>query len=305
MGKNRERRQKLGLVRQKKEALACGLCGSSSPLTRTHIPPQCAGNRGLVGRRHFVLHEGRAQLSKRSPGGLYVYGLCASCNNLQSRFDDGYRELVAAVRHLWVRHGQFRTVGRLDLPDDEISPGAVARSVLIGFFGLSPHIRIRFPHLADQLLCGQPSVQLPTEVRLRFALARGAKARATGATAGYFYRPRPSHGGPVGIVNLGQVYFPPLAWQLAPPPESRLLVSAPQSLLDREGWADVTAWLQRDPDDREKLSGLCSSLPAVMHPLHHPDEAEWWVEMFSEEITEFVECDNVPRAALDDVRNGP
>ena len=93
---------------------------SSTSLTRTHIPPQCAGNRGLVGRRHFILHGGRAQLSKRSPGDLYVYGLCASCNDLQSRLD-GYRELVAAVRHRWIRDGQFRTAGRLSLLNDEAS----------------------------------------------------------------------------------------------------------------------------------------------------------------------------------------
>jgi hypothetical protein len=234
-----------------------------------------------------------------------VFGLCESCNNLQSRFDDSYRELVGAVRHLWIRDWRIRTAGRLALPDDLIRPGGVARSVLIGFFGLSPHLRVNFPAVADQLLSGATSIHLPAKLRLRLALARGNMARVSGATAGFLSVPHPPGEDAVGIVSLGQVYFPPLAWQLAPPGSSALLATPSNSLLDRQGWADVTSWLQRPPEERERLAGLCPTLPAVVHPRHHPGQSEWWVEMFSDQITEFLECDNLPPVALDDVRQGP
>jgi hypothetical protein len=287
-------RQTLGLNRRKREQHPCGLCGDRVKLTRTHIPPQCAGNRGLVGRRRLVVDGGQADLTKRSPGGLYVYGLCPSCNNLQSRFDAAYGELAGAVRPLWIRDARIRTAGKLPLPGDEIRPGAVARSMLIGFLGLSPQLRVNFPDLPLQLLAGAPAVILPMKLRLRLALARGTMARLTGSIVGFISVDHPPDEDAVGIANVGQVYFPPLAWQLAPPEPSALLRKPSKSLLDQQGWADVTSWALHDPDERIALSTLCPALPAVVHPKHHPAQAEWWVEVLSSQITEIIECDNVP-----------
>ncbi|GAA2625396.1 hypothetical protein GCM10010399_66060 [Dactylosporangium fulvum] len=225
-----------------------------------------------------------------------MYGLCTSCNNLQSRYDPAYGELAAAVRPLWIRDARIRTAGRLPLPDTEIRPGAVARSVLIGFPGLSPQLRVNFPSLADQLLNTAPAVTVSAKLRLRLALACGTMARVTGSMAGFLSVDHPPDEDAVGFANVGQVYFPPLAWQLAPPEPSALLRKASKSLLDRQGWADVTSWAHRPPDERVPLSTLCRTLPAVTHPRHHPATAEWWVEMFSTQITEILECDNVPDA---------
>jgi hypothetical protein len=68
-----------------------------------------------------------------------------------------YGELAAAVRPLWIRDWRIRTAGHLALPGNEIRPGVVARSVLIGFLGLSPQLRVNFPDLAEQLLSGAPA----------------------------------------------------------------------------------------------------------------------------------------------------
>lgn len=294
MSRHRGPRQSLGLDRRKHEQHACGLCGARTKLTRTHIPPQCAGNRGIVGRRRLVTIGGEAEITKRSPGGLYVYGLCAACNSLQSRYDTAYGKLADAVRPLWIRSWHFQTPGHLTLPGTEIQPGAVARSVLIGFLGLSPQLRVNFPSLAHQLLAGAPTVALPMKLRLRLALARGTTARVTGSMAGFIAVDHPPDEDAIGFSNVGQVYFPPLAWQLAPPEPSALLRRPSRSLLDRQGWADVTSWAQHLPEESFPLSALCRALPSVMHPRHHPATAEYWVEMFSSQITEILECDNVP-----------
>jgi hypothetical protein len=230
---------------------------------------------------------------------LYVFGLCADCNSFQSRFDGAYGELAKHVRNLWIRDWRIGTAGRVPLPNDEIRPGAVARSVLVGFLGLSPQLRVNFPEIAQQLLVDAPSVRLPAKLRLRLALARGTMARVTGSMAGFIAIGHAPDEDPVGIVNVGQVYFPPLAWQLAPPEPPALLIKPSRSLLDLQGWADVSSWLQYEPDVRRKLSSLCPTLPAVAHPRHHPAQAEWWVEMFSHKIIEILECDYLPSSILD------
>jgi hypothetical protein len=133
---------------------------------------------------------------------LYVYGLCPSCNNLQSRFDAAYGELAAAVRPLWMRDARIRTAGKLPLPGDEIRPGAVARSMLIGFLGLSPHLRVNFTELALQLLAGAPAVTLPTKLRLRWRCTRGRACGAHESLAYYAARDSMDIEGQITLVEV-------------------------------------------------------------------------------------------------------
>lgn len=279
--------RRLGLDHVRAGRYPCGLCGIETQLTKTHVPSQCAGNVGLVFRQFFL--TGADQMlrpSRRYAGGLHVYGLCQDCNGLQARYEAAYGEFAQALYPCWIRGDLSIPNGRIELPSQEIAPGAIARSVAIGMFGLNAKLRELYPQLADSLCQRLDSIQLPRDIQLRLALARGTTARITGPVLG--------HGllSGVGFSTMAQIYFPPLAWQFADdgPP----VVLQKPSLLDRQGWADVSDWISYAPTDRRDLHSLGRSLPAVVHPTRDRERANDWTEVLANDLTFILGCDEVP-----------
>jgi hypothetical protein len=275
----------VGLDRSRKRRYPCGLCGTKTQLTRTHVPPQCAGNTGLVYRRFWISRDQTLSHGRPQIGGLHVYGLCKKCNGIQALYDPAYCELARALYPCWIRGEVALPGGRMELPNPQIAPGAVARSVLVSMFGLNANLRMMYPQLAESLHQQADSIQLPVDVQLRLALARGTTARVTGPIFGHSIRTR------IGFSTMAQIYFPPLAWQLADnnPPA---IPNGP-SLLDRQGWADVSNWIMSIPADRRNLHSLVRSLPAVVHPTHDARHAEDWSELFADSITFILGCNEV------------
>ena len=283
----KRRHADFGLVRRKRDNAACGLCGTAGALTKTHIPPQAAGNGGLVGRSRLGSQDGELIRSRSLHGGLYVYGLCAACNVLGSKYDAAYAELSDAVRSLWVRSWALSVPDRLAVPASEVAPGSVARSMLTGAFGLSPSLRTQFPGLAASLLAEEARILLPDALRLRLALCRGEAAHIAGATGGIFLFGKRVAGRAIGVSSVACVFFPPLAWHLAG-------AGSAATLLDEQGWADVSGWAMRDATDRQPLNELVEKLPAVAYPRQHPEQAEAYTELLSDKFTEIVECVQMP-----------
>jgi hypothetical protein len=230
----------------------------------------------------------RAAASAKRIGGVHFYGLCTQCNNVvQAAWDPAYCEMAKA---LWpiATAAPIHLPDRLVLPDMLISPGGVARSVLVGCFALNPTMRTVHPELAADLLADLDAIKLPGDLTLQLALTRGPHARVTGAITGYYmFRPK-IDGRNVGIMSTAQIYFPPLAWQLADKPHS--------VLLDQEGWVDVSAWLARPADERVELRQLVPDLPLVAHPTRAPGGIQDWVELFAQEPCFIVESDNAVRS---------
>ena len=288
----------LGLERRKRDHTACGLCGVVTTLTKTHVPPQCADNTASKVRRvRLIVGNGPARRSYPRDGGLYTYGLCRGCNGLQAKYDPAYCVLAKSLRPLWSR--DWRTIiKRAVLPLDEVLPGDVARSVLIGFYGVNPNLRTIHSDLTGQLLAEDPQITPPADLRLRLALTRGTAALLTGPTAGFLHNLRAPGGGAYGFANLAQVYLPPLAWQLTGPHmDSTLTPSDTPSLLDLQGWSDVTSWLAEPLGSPKKLREACRSLPLVAHPRQDPAHAESWIEMLGD-TTEILESPEVSDSIL-------
>ncbi len=275
----------VGLHRRRGDTAPCGLCGSSdTPLTKTHIPPQCAGNDAGV-QRHYLLsvtEDGEQKLvrsTKRRRGGLYVYGLCAACNGAAGQWDSAYKALADALRPLWVAEALAIPDNRLTMPDIDIHPSRVARSVLMGLFGLNHHLWERHPELAAALLVGAEGIALPADLRLSLALSRGRSGRLVGPV-----HTRQIFGSPTGrvlaLLTDAAVYFPPLAWQLAAPASD---------LLDQQGWVDVGDWLSMPTTESRNLRRLAASLPLVFEPTQDPALAKTLLHLFSDNITPIVE----------------
>lgn len=274
----------IGLIRQRGLPYPCGLCGREEKLTQTHVPPRCAGNSNVVSRQSLLTRREILHRSRSERGGLHVYGLCKRCNNLQSLYDEAYCDLARSLFPCWIRGGIVTSGNRMELPSQQIAPGVVARSILIGMFGLDANLRVLYPELADSLLHKADSLRLPGDLRLLLALARGTTARVTGSILGNNVVTM------FGISTMAQVYFPPMAWQLV----VDYPVSLGPSLLDSQGWADVSKWLSYPPTNKYDLRKLVPSLPIVVHPTRDPQHASCWSEISSGDTTFIVECEHLP-----------
>jgi hypothetical protein len=278
--------QVVGVDRRRRDRSPCGLCGNVGPLTKTHVPAQSAGNKGLVTRRVFVTdsQDGESTMKDGPPkiGGIHFYGLCADCNQLQNQYDSAYVELVD-ISLPWLNTPLILPTGPREPPRLTLRPGAAARSVLIPMFGLNTELRNTIPHVAEALLARDPVVSVRPGWKLRLAIAGGVRARVSGSVGGFEMFGRRLDGRPLGVLTMAQVHFPPLAWQLVP---------SDQSILDLEGWADVSRWLERPPDEEARFRDVSSALPVVELP-RHGKRGDLWTELFSDEITFIVESEDV------------
>lgn len=276
----------LGL-KQRKGHGVCALCGERKKLTKTHVPPQVAGNRDEV-VRYFVHVVGNGAIRGRGEkGGIWVFGHCTDCNGLQAKYDGAYAEFVDLARHRTRPTLDLHIPGTAQLlPNETIRPGAVVRSVLIGLTALNPNIRILYPEFVESLLDEKPHVTVPADLKLRLALTDDPIARVGGAVGDVllFHRVRPYETA-LGTVSMGSIYFAPLAWQLADADRYQLM--------DYEGWADVTPWTKYAPGDAIPLQRLVRRLPTVTHPAHVPSHG--WTMLLNSEIAVIAEADLPPK----------
>lgn len=283
--------QDFGLLRRRGEPGVCGICGQIGPLSRTHVPAKCAGNDQGVQRRYLQrgASGGLALSPKRFRGGLYVYGLCGKCNSVAGRWDPAYKELSVGLRSCW-SSGMLDLPGnRIDLPSVSIRPSSIARSILMGFFGVNHSLRDRFPDLAFGLLAGSEPLCLPSKLRLRVALAQGTSGRLTGAIHTRQVIGPTSTGGQLSLLSSAAVYFPPLAWQLASPDSI---------LLDEQGWADASLWLEVPLAGRCDVRDLFRDLPLVREPSQDPEISDRLFHLLADELTPIVECHDLRHPAI-------
>ncbi|MHA7663709.1 hypothetical protein [Mycolicibacterium sp. HS_4_1] len=256
-------------------------------LSKAHVPPKCAGNKMLVKRHHFTRNGHEADAGRSTMGGIHFYGLCGDCNTLAGQYDEAYGVLASGLRPLWVKSWRIEVPPRIQMPSIEFDPGSVVRSILLGMCATGELIYRNWPSLPSDLTNGQ-SVQLPSDMRLYLALARGMTARVAGSMSGFqIYGPnarRNLEGAPIGINALASVYFPPMAWEL---------VQAGDTTLDADGWVNVSDWTQYLPNETHRLPDLVSALPSVCHPWHHPVHNEGWFDLMNINHVPIVECENI------------
>lgn len=155
----------------------CGVCGHHGKLSKTHVPPQAAGNTKAVERADMMNGPAGVTSGGWRIGGMWVRGLCVDCNSFAgARYDQAYADFAHGLRS-WLETGT-----RFAMPGPQtvrLAPGRVSRSVLSGMLGISPHTRVLHPTLAAQMDAGGP-VKLPGGMALRVAAYMGNRAQLTG-----------------------------------------------------------------------------------------------------------------------------
>jgi hypothetical protein len=246
----------------------CGVCGAYGRLSKTHVPPQASGNTKSVERTDVMQGPDGIGPGSWRIGGMWVRGLCAECNNFAgAKYDQAYADFALGLR-AW-----FTAGSRMKIPAAQsvsLAPGRVARSVLSGMLGISPHIRVLHPTLAAQMRFGG-AVRLPGSISLRVAAYLGPDAQLTGPML-------------TGVVDgtgratntLAAITFHPLSWAL--------VTSDSNNELARVGWVDATEWLLYEDDRTEHdLRWLApQGLPVVRTILHAPSNDG--IQLYSKEI---------------------
>lgn len=210
----------------------CGLCGITSPLTRTHVPPQGAGNHGQ--RYQEQIRDGVRRPAKIKDGGLWVRGLCGACNSAAGgRYDRAYIAFANEMRP-FVGNGRLYVPSSRSVPAKAVAPGLVARSVLFNMFALWLRLREFAPDLARTLASHSHPAMLPQQYRLRVAAYRGRPVTEALTFAAHVMgmNDKPYH-------VVAAFYFEPFAWAMT---------HEDDRLLDHLGWGDATEWVRFNPD---------------------------------------------------------
>ncbi|MFG2276032.1 hypothetical protein ACGFNY_40510 [Streptomyces chartreusis] len=273
----------LGLDPWSKGARICGLCGEYRKMTKAHVPPQAAGNTGAVTSATPRVHNNERTSGRPKLGGMWLRGLCLECNNLAGKnYDAAYGDFAGRLM------GSFRARTRLLLPAFEpappvsVAPGRVARSVMIGMFATTPHLRKMFPGLAHDLQHRRPHITMPDGATLRMALYPSRRTRLASMSWGMRVTTQRQH-----YNVFSEIFFRPLAWTLSPSDDRLDAAELGESVLD--GWPVVDHWLQYGDDvTASDLRDLCRrGIPTVGHPLSEgPGE---WMETFQSDTAAFLE----------------
>lgn len=285
---SKQKRKPIGPARRSKAKAKCGVCGLSKQMTKAHVPPQCAGNEMLAKRHRLIVKGNVVSPGRQAMGGIFFRGLCAGCNTRASQYDGAYGNFAAALAQCWVKSLTLCVPTPITLPKTiDFDPGGVVRSILLGMCATGPLVNEHWPEFLAVLAEGKP-VELPSEIKLYLALARGRSARVAGAIFGFHvigpHARRSTEEPLIGINAIASVYFPPLAWEL---------IHAGESILDKHGWVDVSKWTQLPPGEIHKLTDLVPSLPATCHPYHHPDLNDHWTEVLNSDLVDITECVNI------------
>jgi len=263
----------------------CGLCGAVREMTKAHVPPQVAGNRGGVTSATVRVHNNVRSTGRLDAGGMWMRGLCSDCNSLAGlNYDTAYGDFAKALDTYQRARSFLHLPSVAPAPPVRLAPGRVARSILIGMFATTPQLRVMFPELAVDLHERRPHIALPDGASLRMALYPLRWTRLASMFNNYRVLGRRMY-----YNVFSEVYFRPLAWALIPS-DRGYDEHMGESAFDDLGWATVDDWLQYGDDvTAADLRGLCRhAVPHVRHPLSGPEQDNW-IQLFSDEITAIVE----------------
>lgn len=158
----------------------CTLCGKATTLTRAHVPPKAAFNRG-----NFwwggTTPDSNLSYGRKQFGGANRYAHCEACRSSTSPWDDEYIRWAHCfaghlVRSPW--KGE-RTHISGELVD--VRPGRFIRAAIAGMTALTPTLIDSHPALVRAVREGTPA-QSPEDIRFLAAIApNGSRAHIEGS----------------------------------------------------------------------------------------------------------------------------
>lgn len=277
--------QLVGTMLKERQPRPCGLCGQVRKLSRAHVPPQASGNTTQVERAADVIDDGVRRPGRWDPGGMWVRGLCADCNNLAgAAYDRAYADFADQVAKLSTPAALRLAVIPGEAPGARFAPGLVARCVLFGMFGINLRLRLLFPDLAHDLkyepVPGHGPIRWPDQLLLRVGRTHPAQPNVGVLSSGVWSMRVLSER--VVHFSFADIAFPPLVWTLVAPEDDTARDLGPQI---SGPLADASDWVHYGPDRTNvDLRSLTPHLPAIALPLLTRQND--WVEILTRDGTD-------------------
>lgn len=227
------------------------------------------------------IRDGVMQHDTPLDGGMWLRTLCHQCNRLASLYDHAYRDFAVNVS----RHNRMTTASWLlpitsgGVPVVHISPGRVARSVMLAMVALAPSMNIVHSWFLDELHRDGDDLRLPAGMELRVARVAHPECRVSSA-----YSMMRVSGARQYYDVFAEICFSPFIWALCTPAPATL----GPALVDQEGWGDATEWIRYGRTvERADLRSVLNSLPLTTHPImRNRDE---WIELSAKDASYVLE----------------
>ncbi|MBZ6295951.1 hypothetical protein ACWCQJ_20970 [Streptomyces olivaceus] len=233
------------------------------------------------------VHSNERTTGRPRAGGMWLRGLCRDCNSLAGEnYDAAYGDFAARLAAYFSARTRLLLPAAEPAPPVSVAPGRVVRSVLIGMFATTPHLRTMFPDLAHDLQHRRPHITMPDGATLRMALYPSRSTRLASMAYGLRILTRRQH-----YHIFSEIYFRPLAWALSPNEDRLDADGLGESAVS--SWPVVDQWLKYGDDVTAlDLRYLCHRrIPIVDHPLR--EGRDEWVETFQNDTAAFLEG-NIP-----------
>lgn len=221
----------------------CALCGAQAKLTKAHVPPKAAFNKGSFS---WGGTTGDSRLTHGRPrlGGASLYAHCEPCRASTSPWDDEYIRWAYSFANVLLNSQWKGQRTQVEGTLSEVRPGRFIRSALAGMTALAPKLIDSHPGLIRAVREGVPSPP-PEDIRFLMAVAPdGAAAIVEGAHEGLAVQMSLTQDGSgrrmtATVPTISAVmHFPPFSLLLA---DRQLVRSLPH--------VDCTEWLQLGVED--------------------------------------------------------
>lgn len=171
----------------------CRLCGEEQQLSKTHVPPKGAGNRGEA--RPAVVRTGddrvpTLDLGRPNQGGMWGYWFCVDCNQKTGVWDEEYIRLHQHLA-LHLHDGPELPRQRLMGTISQLDVGAVVRSMWAWSFALVPTLFDRYPAIARAVRIGEPA-KAQDDVDLLLGITMSLRIWATAQPDAWLVESNPS-----------------------------------------------------------------------------------------------------------------
>lgn len=174
----------------------CRLCGVQGKLTKEHLPPASANNKGTVTAYDFdawLTSDGELERvqGNSQQGGLFAHTLCASCNNKTgSWYAEEYRRWAERTMQIFAQMSsplkeidKRQDVSGVEVLFQSVDPGAFVRQCLTIMCSMSGpwDLAGRHPDV-QRIILEKEAAPLPEPLSLGLGFLAGPLGRTTGPT---------------------------------------------------------------------------------------------------------------------------
>lgn len=193
----------------------CRICGKTGKLTKEHIPPKGAYNKGdyyiskvnpLLENRNTTKFEELIEFditkSTKKQGGIGFYTLCRYCNNNTGGwYGKAYVDWIQQT----INHLRTPYIGKVTVTQTQIFPLRIIKQIVAMFFSLNHEsFRVEFPSLVNFIL-HKENTKLDDRIRVfAYYMEKGSVRYLANNFIGHIAETK--------VYHVSEIAFPPIGF---------------------------------------------------------------------------------------------